>query len=376
MKYAREDVFDLVYLLSCAIKGEQPDYSRNINYSAILELAKEHQVYNIIISIIQNAPDISDEQKKEFKNYNLSEISKMIVVKNERANVFSFLEENAIKYMPLKGLVIRDYYPSQSMRQMSDNDILFDISYRDEVAHFMKDNGYKCVATGENSDDYKKPPYCMFEFHKDLFFKGNNFCPVFDNLWEKAVQDSEHPFMYHMDKNDVYVYSVCHMYKHFSTAGCGIRFLVDNYLILKREFDNLDWDYVNDFLGHFGILEFEKITRSIAFKLFDGGELDDKELEMFETIMNSGIFGKESVRLVNKISSMDVSSVEEAKRIIMWHRLFPPKKKMIADYRILEKHPYLLAGTYIYRLFKALFNGKRTFNEVKAIKDIEIDEKN
>ena len=123
-------------------------------------------------------------------------------------------------------------------------------------------------------------------------------------------------------------------------------------------------------------MEFEKITRSIAFKLFDGDELDNQELEMFEAIINSGIFGNESVRLVNEISNMDVSSVEEAKRIIMWRRLFPPKKKMIADYRILEKHPYLLVGTYIYRLFKALFNGKRTLNEVKTIKNIEIDEKN
>lgn len=376
MKYAKEDVFSLVYLLSCAIKGEKPDYSRNINYPAILELAREHQVYNIIVSIVQNAPDISPEHKKLFKDYNLSEITKMIVVNNEREHVFEFLEENSIKYMPLKGLIIRDYYPNQSMRQMSDNDILFDISYRDEVAHFMKKNGYKAVATGENSDDYKKPPYCMFEFHKDLFFKENDFCPVFDNLWDNAVQDSEHPFMYHMGINDVYIYSVCHMYKHFSTAGCGIRFLIDHYLILKKEYNNLDWDVINTFLEKNNILEFEKITRSIAFKLFDGKELDNQELEMFEAIINSGIFGNESVRLVNKINNMDVSSVEEAKRIILWHRLFPPKKKMIADYRILEKHPYLLVGTYIYRLFKALFNGKRTLNEVKAIKNIEIDEKN
>ena len=108
MKYAKEDVFSLVYLLTCAIKGEEPDYSRNINYPAILELAREHQVYNIIISIVQNAPDISSEYKKLFKDYNLSEITKMIVVNNERENVFEFLEENSIKHMPLKGLIIRD----------------------------------------------------------------------------------------------------------------------------------------------------------------------------------------------------------------------------------------------------------------------------
>ena len=143
--------------------------------------------------------------------------------------------------------------------------------------------------------------------------------------------------------------------------------MIDHYLFLKKEYDNLDWNIINAFLEKYNILEFEKITRSIAFKLFDGDELDNQELEMFEAIINSGIFGNESVRLVNEISNMDVSSVEEAKRIIMWRRLFPPKKKMIADYRVLEKHRYLLPAMYAYRLIKAAFNFKKTKQEIDMI---------
>lgn len=372
MNYEKKEVDYLVYLLSCAIKTEQPNQVDGINYSSLLDLAKKHQVYNIIISLIIDNPDVSDEQKQQFKNYNLSEISRMIVVNNERENIYSFLNENKIKYMPLKGLIIRDYYPVSSMRQMSDNDILFDISYRDDVAKFMKKNGYKCIATGENTDDYHKEPYCTFEFHKTLFFKERSFCPVFENLWENAVQDADFPYRYHMNINDVYIYSVCHMYKHFSTAGCGIRFLADNYLILKRENNNLDWEYINAFLSKYRILEFEQKTKKIAFKLFDGEELSDEEIELFETIMNFGIFGNGTVRLKNKISSMGVSSVKEAKKRIIFERLFPPKKKMIADYRTLEKKPFLLPAFYIYRLFKAAFNGKKTINELNSIKNVDI----
>lgn len=372
MNYEKKEVDYLVYLLSCAIKTEQPNQVDGINYSSLLDLAKKHQVYNIIISLIIDNPDVSDEQKQQFKNYNLSEISRMIVVNNERENIYSFLNENKIKYMPLKGLIIRDYYPVSSMRQMSDNDILFDISYRDDVAKFMKKNGYKCIATGENTDDYHKEPYCTFEFHKTLFFKERSFCPVFENLWENAVQDADFPYRYHMNINDVYIYSVCHMYKHFSTAGCGIRFLADNYLILKRENNNLDWEYINAFLSKYRILEFEQKTKKLAFKLFDGEELSDEEIELFETIMNFGIFGNGTVRLKNKISSMGVSSVKEAKKRIIFERLFPPKKKMIADYRTLEKKPFLLPAFYIYRLFKAAFNGKKTINELNSIKNVDI----
>lgn len=373
MRYEKKEVDYLVYLLSCAIKSEKNNQVDGIDYSSLLDLAKKHQVYNIIISLIMDNPEVSDEQKQQFKNYNLSEISRMIVVNNERENIYSFLNEHKIKYMPLKGLIIRDYYPVPSMRQMSDNDILFDISYRDDVSKFMKKNGYKCIATGENTDDYHKEPYCTFEFHKTLFFKEQSFCPVFENLWDNAVQDSDFPYQYHMNVNDVYIYSVCHMYKHFSTAGCGIRFLADNYLILKKESDNLDWEYINRFLSKYGILNFEQKTKKLAFKLFDGEELNDDEVELFETIMNFGIFGNGTVRLKNKISSMDASSVEEAKKRIIFERLFPPKKKMIADYRTLEKKPYLLPVFYIYRLFKAVFNGKKTINEFNNIKNIDVE---
>ena len=122
-----------------------------------------------------------------------------------------------------------------------------------------------------------------------------------------------------------------------------------------------------------GISDFEQKTRSIAYKIFDAVELDEDELEMFEIIMNSGIFGSETVRLVNKINNIEADSLNQAKRIFITKRLFPPKKKMIADYRILEKRPYLLPGVYVYRFFKALFNSKRILNEVKTINKIDTD---
>ena len=47
-----------------------------------------------------------------------------------RKKLFSFCEENGIWYMPLKGSVLKELYPDFSMRQMADNDILFDAGYQ------------------------------------------------------------------------------------------------------------------------------------------------------------------------------------------------------------------------------------------------------
>mgnify|MGYP002969688486 CR=1 FL=1 len=43
-------------------------------------------------------------------------------------------------YLPLKGIIMKDYYPSVGMRQMSDNDILFDKAYAKQIRDYMSDN--------------------------------------------------------------------------------------------------------------------------------------------------------------------------------------------------------------------------------------------
>lgn len=372
MAYQKKEVEYLIHLLSCALNDNQVQKREEVDYSTLLSLAKKHQIFNIIFPLIKDDEDVPQEYRDKFRNFNLSEISRMLVINNEREMVYDMLDENGIKYMPLKGLIIKKYYPLETMRQMSDNDILVDAKGRDIILSFMKKMGYKCVATGENSDDYHKPPYCTFEFHLSLFFKECDFYPEFNNIWGNAYQDDERPYMYHMGLEDIYIYSVCHMYKHFSSAGCGIRFLADNYLFLKKENNKLDWSYINSELEKYGILEYEKKCRKLAFDMFDENALDDDEIELLETFINYGIYGDGKIRLARTINKMaEESSLEKAKKDYILKRLFPSKEKMVADNRILEKRPYLLPLYYIMRLFKALKYRKRTLEEYSNIKEID-----
>lgn len=372
MSNSRSEIEYFIHLISCAINGREPVAQESVDYSALLALAKKHQVYNIIFPIIKDNPDVPEKEKISFRNFHLSEVSRMININNEREQIYDSLDEAGIDYMPLKGLIIKHYYPKESMRQMSDNDILFDASRRDDVASIMKKAGYKTVATGENSDDYNKPPHCTFEFHRTLFYKQHDFCPTFDNLWENATKDSTRSNMYHMGINDVYIYSVSHMYKHFSSAGCGVRFLVDHYLFLKKENDNLDWDYINDFFNKNGIADYEEKSRRLAFRLFDELPLDESDWELLQTYINFGIYGDGNIILAKQLDKLaDGDSIDKAKKKYFLYRLFPPKSKMIADYRTLEKRPYLLPLFYILRLFRGLKNSHKTINEIKNVNKID-----
>ncbi|MBQ3904184.1 MAG: nucleotidyltransferase family protein [Eubacterium sp.] len=366
----KKEVKYLIHLLACAFSGKAPSVIDGVDYKKLLSIAGRHQVYNIIFPLITDLEGVPEKEKAEFRDSSLSELKRMLVMNNERSMIFEQLKENGIRFMPLKGLILKAYYPKESMRQMSDNDILFDEENRDSVARIMKQNGYRVLATGENSDDYHKEPYSTFEFHRTLFFEENDFCPRFDFVWNNAVKDEENPCLYRMSLNDTYIYNVCHMFKHYSSGGCGIRFLCDNYLFLKKENEKLDFDYINSKLASFGIAEFEKQTRELAFKLFDEKELSGDDENLLDDFINSGIFGTSKARLEKEFEATD-GSLESAKQRYILKRLFPPKKKMIADYRALEKRPYLLPLYYIYRFFRGAAHSKETVNEIKDINSIK-----
>ncbi len=371
MSKINKEEYYLCRLLGFALNEKEPEQEDGIDYKKLLSLAKKHQVFNAVYPLLDKLDGVPDEEKARFRDHTMSELKRMLVVNNERDIIFAELTSKSIRFMPLKGLIIKAYYPKESMRQMSDNDILFDFENRDEVARIMKSNGYKTVATGENSDDYHKEPYSTFEFHRTLFFEEHNFCPRFDDLWERATQDGENPYLYHMDINDVYIYNVCHMFKHFSSAGCGVRFLADNFLLLKKDGKKLDFGYVSAKLDEYGILDFERKTRELAIKLFSDEELSYEEEELLGVFLNFGIFGSEKIKLSRELEAMSKgASINSAKRSYVLKRLFPPKKKMIADYRALEKRPYLLPAYYAYRLIKGALHPKETLGEVKSVNSI------
>lgn len=369
-----KEVGYLLHLISCALNEKKPlPASDELDFSVLFRLAKKHQLYSMIFPLIMDMENVPESEKNNWKNYHFTELAKLVTVESEREILYKELTDNKIKYMPLKGLILKNYYPDETMRQMSDNDILIESPDKNLIFEIMKRHGYKIYSTSENSDDFMKPPFSAFEFHRTLFFEGNDFCPRFDNVWENGTSDKDNEFEYSMNLNDVYLHSVCHMYKHFSTAGCGIRFLADIYVFLKKENDNLDWNYINDYLEKHGILQYEKESKSLADKIFNEKELSDDEMKLLETYINFGIYGKGDVRIsreVEKLAEKGETSIGKAKRKYIFSRLFPSKKKMKEDYIALQKRPYLLPLYYIFRLFKGIFNGRRTINEYKTINNV------
>ena len=117
----------LLVLLRCALTGAPaPAAPEGLDFDAFFDLARRQQVYNIVFPLLAALPGVPEGEKKRWENYTYTELTRTITMDHERGQLFARLDEAGIDYMPLKGLLLREYYPKTSMRQMTDNDILYD----------------------------------------------------------------------------------------------------------------------------------------------------------------------------------------------------------------------------------------------------------
>ncbi|MCH5316221.1 MAG: nucleotidyltransferase family protein [Eubacterium sp.] len=362
LKTKNYEVEFLLTLIKCAIKSlPAPKPEKDINVNALFQLANKQQVYSIVLPVLEQVGILSDDELSKWNSYRLSELKKTIFVNSEREKICSQLDEQGISYMFLKGLEIRGYYPKSSMRQMSDNDILYHEENRDALVAIMKSNGYYLGAAAGISDDFYKKPFATFEFHRTLFSLEEDFHPDFDP-WKNAAR-VENSCRYKLSREDNYIYTLCHLYKHYHCInGCGIRFLCDLYLLTHSD-DKLDYDYINGTLESFGIADFNKTALGLAETLFENGECNDAQQALFDFMIEGSVYGIAKNKVQDALDSNGGSKLK-----YLLHRIFPPVKQMVGNYKILEKRKYLLPFYYIKRLFEKYYHNKdRLKNEIAEL---------
>lgn len=368
----------LIKLIKSAVNEEPVEPApKGLDWQKLFDLSKSQQVYSIIAEVL-DYNSVPADFSAEMKVYTQNELLRILAMKNEFQEIEKELNEKQIKYMLLKGSVLRSYYPKEKMRQMSDMDILFDVNKKYDVQSIMKRREYVLVSTGDHSDDYMKKPFYTFEFHLDLFDEDSDFNPDFSFVWKNAKQDENLKYKYNMSCSDLYLHTVCHMYKHYMLGGFGIRFLCDVYLILKKELKSLDKSYIDSKLFEFGIKDFEEEVKSLAVDIFESFELNSKQLEFLKTTMKFGVYGDNEYGV--KLWFDDFAKEHQGEKHLLFKyylkKTFPGLNFMRKTYKTLNKYPFLLPVFYVIRIFEKLrYKREYILNSYKVLKNAQNDKK-
>ena len=265
------------------------------------------------------------------------------------------MEQEKIRYAPLKGIIIKELYPSIGLRQMSDFDILFDSKYSQKVRDIMLELGFSCESFGKhNHDVYFKQPVSNFEMHTGLFSEMINveIFYYYKDIKERLIKDEDNNFGYHFRNEDLYIYLTAHEYKHFSESGTGLRSVLDTFVFWQKYGSQLDKEYISAETEKLGISDFEQQNRLLALHLFGDGELTEQDREMLEYVIYSGTYGTLQNSIENSVKKN--GGGKKGKRIYIINKLFLPLNIVKEVYPFYYKHKLLLPVLFFYRIGKAL----------------------
>ena len=331
--------------------------------SFFYNLSKYHSLKAFLFQVLKNTKvNIKKEYLDKVEQDYLFNVRKCLSFQEERKALYQFLNEQEIDFLPLKGIVIKDYYPDPNSREFADNDILFG-NGDSIIRKFFIKRGYASeYYRKSNHDVYLKKPFFNFEMHRALFGEtGDNQKVVeyFKNYINKALSKEGHEK--YLSKEDFYIYFTAHSYKHFHNSGCGIRTLVDYYLYLKKE--QLDFDYINQELAKLDLVDFSNKISSLSLKLFDNEPLNEDEEQMLLFIASSGTYGT----LENSVSK---GVKEKGKTGYFMARVFPPYRFYKTAYPWAYYCPILIPFAWLARFFRILFkNPKKASRELKLISE-------
>ena len=362
---------DLVYLVSCAVNGEKPSAQRcaEMNLFQVYRMARMHfltAAAAFALEQVTELPHAFDQAKKKA-------IRKQALFDIERNNVLREFDKAGIWYLPLKGILLKDCYPKSAMREMNDNDILCDSTKKTEIREIMARFGYTCEIKEEYiHDNYSKPPTLEFEMHSALFCETDDpmLAEYFKDISHRLTADSRQPCLRHMTDEDLYIYLLCHIYKHYSHSGTGLRSLLDIYLFNREYADRINREAVEKELSALGLTEFEQETRELSEKLFTCQTLNDEETEQLILFAESGVNGTpERAEYQHMMRALDGNDSKEAKRKYLLRRVFVPIDSLKKTYPVVYRHKFLYPALIVYRPIKGLFtHPKGILKEFKTVR--------
>lgn len=376
--------YDMIYLISCGANNKMPEqeFLKKLELEKIFHMSCAHSLETFIGMTLKNAGIVLS---KEWNERILKSIRKVMLFDAERTKLLAFMEANAIWYLPLKGIILKDYYPAIGMRQMADNDILFDADFGDKVKIYMESQGYKSVSVGIGTHDvYKKEPVYNFELHRSLYapYEWNNWEAYYKDIKIKLIQNSENSYGYHFTDEDFYVYIVLHAYKHYVGSGTGLRTLVDFYIYLKAKEQELDFSYIERECETLGVKEFEIKSRCLCKKIFEMNSL--KSVEVFDELLleeekellfyylTSGVYGTFERGIKNGLKRFEKKTGSKSKMLYLLKRIFPGIEAF-RRYPLIYKHKWLLPVGWTIRIIKMIINKnsrEHAINEAKVVKKL------
>lgn len=291
-------------------------------------------------------------------------------INNELREIRRVLGEAKIPFIPLKGSVIRKYYPEPWQRTSCDIDVLVKEKDADKASKVLAERlQYKINEKGQHDVSLFSPSNVHVELHFKLMDIEFKQVSSLNDIWSveeiSLLSDSE----YQMSKELFLLYHIYHMAKHFIHGGCGIKPFIDLWIIKNKV--GFDEDKAQKMLQESELLAFFERSTDLVNVWFEGKEHSEITQEMENYVLQGGVYGTLEQQLAMS------QNKKGGKFRHLLSKIFLSYEQMKVYYPSVKKCPILFPFYQVRRWFRIMFCGgrKTAMNEIKLNQSLSEEKK-
>lgn len=322
--------------------------------SVLYRVSKEHDLAHLVAdSLDQNGLLDDSDVAKKFRSERNMAIYRYEQINYELGEICRIFEENEIEHIPLKGAVLRAYYPQPWMRTSCDIDILIKEENLDKAIKLLCDHlGYGKVHRGTHDVSVRSPSNVNLELHFSLLEddRANNASVILGSVWQHLQSDGN-GYQKALQDDFFYYYHIAHMAKHIEFGGCGIKPFLDLWVLNERvPFDQEKRDAI---LVEGGLKTLADSAKKLAYVWFGEEAHTPLTQKLEEYILTGGVYGSAQ----NMVAAQAAKKGRGLKYILS--RIWFPYDLLKLRYPRVEKCKLLIPYYQVCRWMNFLFKGKK-----------------
>ena len=321
---------------------------------ALFKISKRHDLAHLIGNALDKnglLPDGTEAKKRFLQERNMA-VYRYEQIQYEFEQICNVLEKAKIPFIPLKGSVIRQYYPEPWMRTSCDIDVLIKEENLETAVKLLCENlDYGNVHRGTHDVSLRSPSNVNLELHFSLLEddRANNASLILNSVWEH-LEDGEDCRKTLQDEF-FYYYHIAHMAKHIEFGGCGIKPFLDLWILNEKL--SFDQEKRDALLIEGGLKKLEESAKALAYVWFGDQQHTALTQQLEEYILTGGVYGSAQ----NMVAAQSAKKGRGLKYILS--RIWFPYDLLKLRYPRVEKCKLLIPYYQICRWMNFLFKGRK-----------------
>ena len=359
------------YALQADSAKEPPTLDRE-SWEKIYKLSKKHDLAHLIGHALKKSNiKIDEDLQKSFERTMNVALFRYVKSSYDLEAITCALEKAQIRFIPLKGSVIRKYYNEPWLRTSCDIDILIseaDIEKTKKV--FIEELNYIYETTWNYELSFSTPSKTHIELHHVLNDDVKAVDTVLSSVWERSNPAPGHSYLYEMRDEMYYFYHIAHMAKHFVNGGCGIRPFIDIWVL--NHSCTFDEEKRDRLLDEAGLLQFAKAAEDLSEAWINNKPHSSLTEQLEQFILSGGAYGTVENRVVVQ------QAITGGKFSYILSRIYLPYDQLKLTYPNLEKRKWLFPFYQVKRWFRVFKRGKlkKSMQEAKTTSSVTNEKSN